>query len=140
MADAGPTLMEVAVRTPGDFLMDLVNLTYGVDWFEMVVRAALSMPLPPPPSGPVRYAASYLPIAEPGVVTDVRGLDRVTAHPCVVRAEVSVRKGEDIAPVRSSAQRVGHVLLAADSPDELESGIAYVRDTLEVRTSERVTR
>jgi biotin carboxylase len=139
MAAAGPTLMEVAVRTPGDFLMDLLNVTYDVDWFELVVRAALSLPLPPPPSGPVRYAASYLPVADPGVVSEIRGLDEVAEHPCVLHAELSVSEGDDFGHVRSSAHRAGHVLLAADSPAELERALAFVRETLHIRTREQVT-
>jgi cysteine synthase A len=136
---AGPTLMEVAVRTPGDFLMELLGLTYGLDWFELVVRAALRMPLPDPPAGPIRYAASYLPTAAPGMVTEIRGLDEIRRHPCVVEAELRVAEGQTIAPLRSSAQRVGHVLLAADTREELEAALTFVRRTLEVRThAERV--
>jgi biotin carboxylase len=139
MAQDGPTLMEVAVRTPGDFLMELVNLTYGIDLFELVVRASLSLPLPPLPRRPVRYAASYLPIAQPGFVSEVRGLREVLAHPCVVRAELTLDEGDVVAPTRSSAHRAGHVLLAADTPEELESALAFVRETLEIRTQEQVT-
>jgi biotin carboxylase len=138
LAQDGPTLMEVAVRTPGDYLMEILTLTYGVDWFELVVRAALSLPLPEPPPAPVRYAASYLPVAAAGVVTGIRGLAEVAAHPCVVRAALKVAEGQTVAPLRSSAQRVGHVLLAADSPQELEEALAFVRETLVVHTSTEV--
>jgi biotin carboxylase len=134
LAPAGPTVMEVAVRTPGDYLMDLLGLTYGVDWYELVVRSAMSLPLPNPPAGPVRYAASYLPVVPAGVVTAVDGLDDVTAHRCVVDAGVSVAVGDVIAPIRSSVQRPGHVVLAADSPEELEEALAYVRDTVAIHT------
>jgi biotin carboxylase len=131
---AGPTVMEVAVRTPGDFIMDLLGLTYDVDWFELVVRAAMALPLPPPPPGPVRYAASYLPVAAPGVVTRIRGLDEVLGHPAVVHAGLIVAEGDVIRPLRSSSQRAGHVVLAADTPEELEVALAEVRSTLVIRT------
>lgn len=136
--ETGPTLMEVAVRTPGDFLMELLGLTYGVDWFELVVRAAMGLPLPDPPAGPVRYAAAYFPTAAPGVVTAIRGLDEVSVHPCVVEAKLMVATGQVVAPLRSSAQRAGHVLLAADGRDELEAALAYVRETLDVCTHDEV--
>jgi hypothetical protein len=135
LAAAGPTLMEVAVRTPGDFVMDLLGLTYGVDWFELVVRAALSLPLPEPPAGPVRYAASYLPSVAPGTVTRIRGLDEVRAHPCAVKAALLVAEGDVIAPLQSSAQRVGHVVLAADSRAELDAALGAVRAALVVETT-----
>ena len=93
--------MEVAVRTPGDYLMELLGLTYEVDWFELVVRAALALPLPPGPRRPVRYAASYLPSASPGTVTEVSGLDEVAAHDCVVDAAVSVAPEDVVTATRS---------------------------------------
>jgi hypothetical protein len=131
----GPTLMEVAVRMPGDFIMDALGLTYGVSWFELVVRGAMGLALPSAPAGPVRYAASLLPVAAPGVVREIRGLAEVVAHPCVVAAGLRVAEGDVVAPLESSAQRAGHVVLAADSRAELEAAIADVRATLVVDTA-----
>ena len=135
LAEEGPTLMEVAVRMPGDYLMDLLGLTYGVDWFELAVQAAMGCELPDPPPAPLMYAASYLPVSPPGVVTEIAGLDEIEAHPCVVRAGAKLKVGDEVAPLRSSAQRVGHVVLAAATPEELEQALRYVRDTFVVRTA-----
>ena len=130
----GPAVMEVAVRTPGDYLMDLLGLTYGVDWFELVVRAALGWELPQPPPGPVRYAASYLPVAPAGTVVAVEGLVDVPAHPCVVDASVGVSPGDHLPPARSSRHRVGQVVLAAGDREELDAALEAVRRTLVVVT------
>lgn len=129
---SGPCLIEVAVRTPGDFLMDLLCLTYDVDWFELAVRAAMSLPLPAPPDGPVRYAASFLPSAEPGVVTRIAGRPEVLAHPAVVDAALLVAEGDVVAPLTSSGARIGHVLLAAATPRDVEAALADVRGALVV--------
>lgn len=130
----GPVVMEFAVRTPGDYLMDLLELTYGVDWFELVVRAALRLPLPPVPEGPIRYAASYLPIAgATGLVTDVSGLPEVQAHPCVVAAELRAAVGDRVDATDSSNNRLGRVLLVADDREKLDLALAEVRQTLTVR-------
>ena len=135
LAADGPTLMEVAVRMPGDYLMDLLGLTYGVDWFELAVRAAMGLELPDPPPAPLMYAASYLPVSPPGIVTQIAGLDEINAHPCVVRAGAKLAVGDEVAPLRSSAQRVGHVVLAAASREELEQALRFVRDTFVVHTA-----
>lgn len=133
LGPAGPAVMEIAVRTPGDYLMDLLHLSYGVDWFELVVRAALGRPLPPAPTAPVRYAASYLPLATTaGTVTAVRGLESVQAHPCVVRAGVSVTPGDRVVVAENSNQRVGHVLLAAPDRKEVRAALEEIRRTLVV--------
>lgn len=135
LAAEGPTLMEVAVRMPGDYLMNVLGLTHGVDWFELAVRAAMGLELPDAPASPVRYAASYLPVSPPGVITEIAGLEEVKAHPCVVQAGAKFAVGDEVAPLRSSAQRVGHVLLAAGSPSELEDALREVRETFVVRTA-----
>jgi biotin carboxylase len=133
LADAGPTLMEVAVRTPGDFLMDLLGFSYDIDWFEMVVRLAMSLPLPPPGRA-TAYAAGHFPLAEPGVVTAIEGLDAVRAHPAVVRAGVLAKVGDVLAPVVSSLQRRAYVLLAAPDLATLDDGLSFARRTLTIRT------
>lgn len=132
--ESGPSVMEVAVRTPGDRLMDLLGLAHGIDCYEAAVRMALGEAVPPPPPGPARHTAVHLLAASPGTVTAVHGLADVLAHPCVVEAEVSVAPGDVVAPVRSSAERVGQVLLAADDPDLLTAALADVRAALRVET------
>jgi L-amino acid ligase C-terminal domain 2 len=115
--------------------MDMLGYTYGIDWFEMVVRLAMSMPLPEPPRHPSAYAAGHFPLAEPGVVTAIEGLDAVRAHPAVVRAGVLAEVGDVLAPVVSSLQRRAFVLLAAENPGALEDGLSFARRTLAIRTS-----
>ena len=131
----GPAVMEVAVRTPGDRLMELLGLAYGLDWFEAVVRLAMGLDLPAAPTRPLRHAAGYLPVAPAGTVVAVEGLDAVRAHPAVVTADVSVEPGQTVVPLRSSADRVGEVLLAASDGDELQDALAAVRRALHVRVT-----
>jgi biotin carboxylase len=130
---SGPAVMEVAVRTPGDRLMDLLGTAYGIDWYETVLRMALGRELPEPPTVLCR-TASYLPSAPPGTVAEVQGLAEVLDHPCVVEAEVGVVPGDVVAPLRSSAGRVGQVLLRAPDARTLEAALDDVRGTLRVTT------
>jgi biotin carboxylase len=134
LTPGGSAVMEVAVRTPGDGLMDLLGLCYAVDWYELVVRAALGLPLPPVPLGPIRYAASYLPSAPEGIVTAVEGLDGILARPNVVDASVTVSPGDTVRPARSSGERAGQVLLAAGNRAELEAALTEVRRALVIVT------
>jgi biotin carboxylase len=134
LAESGPTIMEVAVRTPGDFIMEVLGLTYGVDLFEMTLRVALGLTLPDPPSDPVRYAASCWLVAPPGVVTAVHGLDEVRAHTGVHHAEIEVTAGAVVEPLRSWRERVGSVVVVADTRAELERSLSFVRRTLTVHT------
>jgi biotin carboxylase len=130
LAESGPTVMEVAVRTPGDHILDLAGLAYGIDWFELTLRLALGLPLPEPPRAPVRHAASWFLVPEPGRVTAVTGLAEVRAHPSVISADMWVRVGDVLPPVHSSTQRAGSVVVAAPTRAELDDVLRFVRRTL----------
>jgi biotin carboxylase len=45
---AGPVIMEVAVRTPGDYIMEAVGAAWGIDLFEQVIRVACGWPVEVP--------------------------------------------------------------------------------------------
>ena len=80
------------------------------------------------------YAAGHFPLAEPGVVTAIEGLDAVRAHPAVVRAGVLAKVGDVLAPVVSSLQRRAYGLLAAPDLSTLDDGLSFARRTLTIRT------
>lgn len=138
MSARGPVFIEVAVRTPGDYLMDVVSLTAGVDLYEAVVRLAFGTApagLPVLGAPPVAYAASWMVVAEPGRIVRVEGLDEVRAHPHVVRARLRRTVGATVAPLRSSDDRVGHVLVSAPSAAARDAALAHSRATLRVVTT-----
>lgn len=135
LAPTGPMLIEIAVRTPGDYLMDMLSLVYGLDMYEAVVRMALGLPPDlPAPCRPQAYAAVRMVLARPGRITAVEGLAEVRRHPAVVRAEVRRQPGDVVGQLRSSGDRVGHVLLRAGSPAELAAAETFVEQHLRVLT------
>ncbi|GLZ51896.1 ATP-grasp domain-containing protein [Actinomycetospora sp. NBRC 106378] len=132
LGDAGPVVIEVAVRTPGDHIMDLLGLAHGVDWFEALVRLALGWEPAPLPSTPPRLAAVHLPVAPAGTVRAVTGFEEIRAHPHVVLAEADVVPGQAVPVLRSSADRVGRVVLAAPDGETLDATLETVRTTVGV--------
>lgn len=132
MSADGPRVMETAVRTPGDYLPDAIGLTYGFDLYEAVVRLSLGLPLPELPRRPVSYAATVFPTARPGTITGITGVDQVMDHPAVVRVRLRKQVGDKVRLLTSSEQRMGHVLVAAGSPDERDDAVRFVRETLRV--------
>lgn len=132
---AGPVLIEVAVRTPGDYLMDVLSSAYGVDMYEAVVRLALGLPAELPAAcRPTKFAASHMLLGGAGRLLAVEGLDEVRAHPAVVRARMRRKPGDVVPPLRSSDDRVGHVLVSAGSPAERDAALSLVRERLRVIT------
>ncbi|MBW5487013.1 ATP-grasp domain-containing protein [Streptomyces bambusae] len=132
----GPVLMEVAVRTPGDFLAEAVGLTYGFDLHEAVVRLALGLPLGDRvPTEPVAYAATYFPTCAAGTITAVDGVQEIAAHPDVVRIRLRKGPGDVVGRLTSSSQRLGHVLVRAGSPEEREDALKFVADRLRIEVT-----
>ncbi|MFE9255788.1 ATP-grasp domain-containing protein [Streptomyces sp. NPDC006879] len=131
----GPVLMEVAVRTPGDYLPDAIGLTYGFDLYEEVVKLAMGLPAGELPERPVSYAATVFPTAAtPGTIREIVGVEQVAAHPAVVRVRLRKKVGDEVRPLTSSSQRMGHVLVNASSPTEREEALKFVRENLRVVT------
>ncbi|PWI08950.1 DabC [Streptomyces sp. NWU339] len=128
----GPVLMEIAVRTPGDYLPDAISRTYGFNLYEAMVRLATGLPLAPLPQQPVSYAATVFPTAAPGTIREITGTDEVLAHPAVVRVRLRKGPGDAVLPLTSSGRRMGHVLVDAATPGEREDALKFVRETLRV--------
>jgi biotin carboxylase len=129
----GDSIMEVAVRTPGDRLMEVVGGTWGIDMFESVIRLALGMPLPAIPDSPIEFHGSWLPNSGPGVIESIEGIDRLHANPYVRNVQILANVGDEVRPLSSSGERLGCVLFAAPSHDELDDGIADARGAFSVK-------
>ncbi|MET7685060.1 ATP-grasp domain-containing protein [Streptomyces sp. NPDC005423] len=138
LTEDGPSVMEVAVRTPGDYIPDVISMAYGFDLYEAVVLLAMGRPLRDVPQGPAgRASASWFPVAEAGTVLAVEGLAEVRAHPAVRRAAVWASPGDVVGPLSSSADRVGCVLLDGDDEHEVEEAARFVRERLRIVTRQK---
>jgi biotin carboxylase len=126
VTDESPQLMEVAVRTPGDFIMDIIGLATGVDLFQAVVAISLGRA---PRTAPASKGAAcaWFPDPPAGSVAPVKELLAASDLPGVVRVEVWVQLGTLVAPLRSSRDRVGSVVVRADDDRELDDRLDKVR-------------
>ena len=135
VARAGPVIMEVAVRTPGDYLLDLIAATYGFSPYQVAVQLALGLPLDLEfPQAPTAYAAIWYPMCPPGEVKAIEGLTEVREHPAVLRVALKVGVGDVVRRIESSGQRPGHVLIAGATARERDAAVEAVRQRLRIRT------
>lgn len=134
----GPAIMEFAVRTPGDFIFDLVAAAHEFDPYRAVLQLAMGFASDlPTTADPASFPAVWFPTCAPGRVIEVTGLAAVRAHPLVRHAVLDVRAGDVIWPLRSSAQRPGHVRIDAPSPSERDRVLDYVQEHLRIVTRHR---
>jgi biotin carboxylase len=131
----GVHVVEFAVRTPGDHIMDLIHLATGVDIFDAVVATALGVDadLTASRSG---VACAWYPELPPGLVASVEGLDAIAALPGVAHHWLSLQPGDEIAALRSSNERFGPFILTAADHAELSTLLGKVQQTLDVRLVE----
>ncbi len=129
LTDGGLLFGEIALRPPGGYIMDLLDLAYGGDAWGALV--AVELDRQPAFPGPTRAACAAI-VLHPGASTvhAVRGLDAVRRHPCVVDARIKVRPGDEIAPRAGVGQDVGRVLLRAGGHEELLAAIERIQRQL----------
>ncbi|ANP54937.1 biotin carboxylase [Streptomyces griseochromogenes] len=120
LTDAGPQLIECAARPPGDRIMDLIDLAYGINVHDRWIGMLLGEEQPPFPE-PVRAAAvRFLSAPGAGVIDQVHGAEAARALPGVHRLDLSRGPGDAVGDVRSSWDRLGLVLTTGATPDEAE--------------------
>lgn len=134
LRDDVPHVMEVAVRTPGDHILELHALAHGTDLFDAAVAVALGADLAPPSTG-TGAAATWFATPAAGRVAAVEGEDEVRALEGVVDLRVDVVPGDTVRPVHSSADRSASAVLRATDLDRLADLERQVEAALTIRTT-----
>ncbi len=119
LAGDGVVLGEVHVRNGGGWIHRLLpHAIPGLEMFGLVIDDALGRPRDGAPLVPVRGAATRFFTPPPGRLVSVTGWERVRAHPAVLYAELTVAPGDVIRPMESGEDRVGAVVVGADTAAE----------------------
>jgi biotin carboxylase len=119
VADGVPYLVECAGRLPGDGIPDMIERAYGFEMKRHYVEVLKGLPLSAelPKQAKRASAARFLSI-EPGLVTDVRGVEAAQRTEGLFSLDVDVAPGDRFEGLRSSWDRVGDLIVDADSPAE----------------------
>lgn len=135
VSDGVPYIVECAGRPAGDGIVDMIRQAYPVDinraFYEVMTGREVSVELPAQAKGAasIRFIA-----AEPGVVTEIRGLDGAQASEGVFYADTSVSPGDVVKPVYSSMDRPGFAAVTAASPAEAMRLAAEAAALIEIVT------
>lgn len=129
----GPRIVEGHNRIGGDRIVDLLELTYGID-FELLTVAwpfALVDPLPDDPPASGAAATQFFPGCV-GVVSEILGAEEVRDHPAVFALDLTVKVGDTIHP-QSNWDRAGQVVVAAEDTDTAVGLCADLASKIEIR-------
>lgn len=127
---ARPFIMEVAVRMPGDLLMEVVECATGVNLFDAAVAVACGER--PVLQTKERAACVWYPVTEPGVVAALEGLDEVARSDGVVCVDFDVAQGGLARELHSNEDRVGAVLVEADTISALDDRLRQVQQKMRI--------
>lgn len=116
--DGKPYIMEIGARLGGDFIStELTHLSTGIDMVAAAINVALGQePCLTPFIAPSGVAIRYF-TPEPGVVKAIEGTE-LLKRPDVYDAEIYVKPGDTVHPLRSSLDRSGHVIVKGDNVKE----------------------
>jgi biotin carboxylase len=133
--DGRVLVIEVAARIPGGQMADLARHAVGVDLVEIALLQALGQEVPDEVARPrfsqplaIRFLTASPGPLPTGTVTEIGSLEKVSAFPGVVQADLYLSVGETIRPVRLDGDRRGYVIAIADTNVEaLERAEAAVQ-------------
>jgi biotin carboxylase len=120
-------IMEVAVRTPGDHILEIASLATGADLYAAILSLALGEDPDLPDLVPRRAAgAVYLTADQTGTLEHL-DLHEWSTVPEVVRNYALQDPGDPVGPPKSSDDRLAYAIVDCASHEDLLSVAAYLR-------------
>ncbi|MEV6909037.1 ATP-grasp domain-containing protein [Amycolatopsis sp. NPDC051071] len=117
VSDGVPYLVECAGRFAGDGIIELIQRAYPVElnraYFSVMKDEPVTDVLPRKAEGgaAVRFVS-----IEPGLIEDVRGVEKASQAEGVFMCDVGVSAGDRFEGLTSSWDRVGDLMVTADGP------------------------
>ncbi|MFJ7155453.1 ATP-grasp domain-containing protein [Streptomyces sp. NPDC101118] len=136
LTSRGPVVIESHNRVGGGRINELVEAAYGIDLLGYGVAwpMGLAEALPEAPAARAAACTRYV-LRDPGTVTAVSGAEEIAARPDVLVAEVSVRPGDTVRPLRDNWDRLGLVAVTAADTDTAVALCERLTDEIEIEVA-----
>ncbi len=128
-------VIEFALRTPGDHILELHAIATGINLFRETVRAMAGEQIEAPVPTRSGVAVAWFPEAPPGIVTDIAGVDLVLANPAVSDVRVDVALGGLVKPLRSSDDRPATIIFRVDQREDLDPVLKTLTKDFKISTT-----
>jgi biotin carboxylase len=122
----GPVFGEVAVRPPGGYIMELLQLAYGIPTWETFLKLELGLSCDLPQEAH-RIAAVHVLHPGPGIIQAIKGWPAVKNHASVHRAKLKVAVGDRLRIRAAVGEDVGYVLQTAASMEQMIPAVEDIR-------------
>ena len=127
--DGSVSVIEIGGRCGATCIPELISIHFGIDYYEMMIRAALGKEIQAPAGGTMPCMAKLLFSPVEGVVTDIDydGLDKLReSHPGATIL-LDVEKGDFIRKTCDGTDRWGHVIMETAREEDVDEMIQAVR-------------
>ncbi|WP_172746126.1 ATP-grasp domain-containing protein [Neorhizobium sp. T7_12] len=120
----GPTIIEVNPRMGGDMIPELIRLAIGVDIVSETIKLATGARIDLTPQGHRWASIRFLNPGAEGFVRWKSDLNAARAIPSVSEVELYVAEGDEVRRHGDYRDRIGHVIVAGETPYQVEASLA----------------
>jgi hypothetical protein len=118
------TLGELAVRPPGGYLMDLLDISYGIDSWKLYLETHLQIPSNIQNPEP-KYSAVLILHPGGGIVESIKEFSNLKKIKSFVSMEVKVSEGDRVEARLGSGEDIGHVIFSSNNLEELQRDLDF---------------
>lgn len=122
---------EIALRPPGGYLMDLLQLSYGFDAWQAFLQMELGLPFDFPKQA-TAVSAGYIIHPGEGRVQQISGIEQIKQLASVKEFKLKVKAGSLVSARQGTGEECGHILLAATAREQLIASIQTVQEKLKI--------
>lgn len=126
MTHKGPVFGEIAIRPPGGYLMDLIELSYGFNPWEIFTRLELFGATSEFPIKAAKYSAAYIIHPGEGMVERIVKPKKAD-FASLKKISLRVKSGGSIAKRQSVGEECGHCLFATKSKKDLLADLRFIQ-------------
>lgn len=122
---------EVALRPPGGFIMDLLEQSYDFDPWQAVIDLELGRE-PQLKKTAKHVSASAIFHPGEGEIKTIIGEEKLRSWPECIRLLIKVEHGDQVASREGLGQNIGHLILKAQSYENLLEKLSESEQTLQI--------
>jgi len=131
LAEDGPLFGEIALRPPGGYIMELLELAWGFSAWDAFVAVELDLPVTFPAVASRTAVVSVL-HPGPGRIARIDGVEAVRADRRIARLKLKKAAGDDIGERVGVGDDIGYALIDASDPQDALDALALVDGTLNI--------
>jgi len=133
----GIKILEVTARLSGGFDSQYRKpYSFGINLIKATIDIATGQPLDFTDIIPkwVKYSSTFTVFPKPGVVKEIKGLNKLYKIPEIKNVFLTVKKGDEIKDYKHCANRVVHIIAVADTYEKLIKIQHKAQRTLQIIT------